>query len=71
MVYQTGLLSQGPECPNQHGPMEQQSGAWAIDQVLQTTNLGWNPTGTFFLVSLYRCKTCGLVQLYDKGNSYA
>lgn len=64
-----GLLNPGPTCPNdvEHGTMELQPGTWALDQV-NLTSVGWDRTGTFYATALYRCKTCGLIQLYDMGD---
>jgi hypothetical protein len=64
-----GLMGPGsyPQCPNDatHGPMERQPGTYSLDQVL-LTQIGWNRTGTFYATTVFRCKTCGLIQLYDQ-----
>jgi hypothetical protein len=66
MVLLKGLLAQQPQCPSGHGAMEEQPGVWAVDQVnYNPAGQGWDRTGTFYACKLYRCNTCGLIQLYD------
>lgn len=54
-------------CSNGCGPTERQPGWWSLT--------GWSdapapadrlPDGTAYLLRLYKCPACGLVQLYDE-----
>lgn len=62
----TGGLLGGVPCPNGHGPMENVPGIWALNGVQNYPNMGWVGTNQLYTVTVYRCLTCGNVQLRDK-----
>lgn len=65
-----GLLESGPNCPNGHGPMVVVPGEWAMQQIARSTNERGEPfglpTGRLYGFDLFRCATCGVIQLYDR-----
>lgn len=59
-----------PSCRYDHGPLVRQDGLWALEQ-MERTNARDDPdtpfryTQTQFVTSLFRCRTCGYLELFD------
>jgi hypothetical protein len=65
-----GLLSEPRSCVRGHGTMEKLPGLWALNQVNVAKGsdgkLAAFDTGTRYVASLYRCFTCGFLELVDQ-----
>lgn len=71
MAMATIVLLSPPNCPHGHGPMVPIEGEWALHEVRRTEAAEGQRghgvfTGRLYAFDLYRCMTCGLVQLYDR-----
>lgn len=63
-----GLLDEHRTCLRGHGPMAPVSGTWALQQVRQNSGLigGLVNTGLLYTFTMYRCATCGSLEMVDQ-----
>lgn len=66
-----GLLTPTRTCMRGHDGMERMPGVWSLNQVdVQTAPDGSRSaieTGSRYVASLWRCNTCGTLELVDEG----
>ena len=57
------------ECYRGHGEMERIFGEWGVPQVQRNNDGSFTILGPMFVASLFRCPTCGAVEIVDEDRS--